>query len=309
MNYKFYNWLAEFHQDFFTGTKKYHSLDESQLFTSDIDHPNQATEDYHDYEYHLQGIIRIIICLQKDNPHVLHKYHGDLLRVINGIERNCVKPEEQEAKKYFRALNNIKLALSKLLEKYDYKNNPQYRANSSILFGAMLHERTKPLHHDNLSTDQIFIRTQIGAQRKNHSLRSIAERFRVVTGKEELNIQFISIGISADNQIYITSNYHTPTVFRLDDILSGREHFKNISDKTRGSFNLGRRVKSTYSGNIHAETMMAALKDRLHLDTVLVMSASGVLVQNCLYCCQYLADKGFFIRSTQQSNQKLRGAY
>ena len=289
--------ISDFYGLLFIKTKNHHSCDEMSMFFPELEFDNDAIALYFHAEFFLNNLCNLISTLHNNKPQALHPFLGNIKTILDMAEKELPKPTDKQALQHYKKIQQHKKSLKAFLATYKYKDNPDYRANSSILFNTLLHLRSKPFDTENMKPGEKIIRITRGDdQNEELSLADIADKFLTATGVTDRNSQFISIAISNDGQVYITSNKHTPTVFRLDDILHGRAHFQAI-DRARREFNRGRDSKVTMQNEIHAETMMAALKEPLNLNAVLVVDAKGIKVQNCLFCSQYLTDSGFSVET------------
>lgn len=158
----------------------------------------------------------------------------------------------------------------------------EYRHNTSLLLSCLLFQRQYPL-----DTPPISSRHNILTNPEALTLKEIARRVVLYTGKGKRNIQFIAVGIREDGNHVITTNADTPSVYRLEDMISEGQ-FEKAKNKKKEKFKA-----LTSNKPIHAETMLAALKNQLNIKKIFVVQANGEKTRNCVFCSNYLAVRGF----------------
>lgn len=170
-------------------------------------------------------------------------------------------------------------------------------ANNALLLAAMLMDSVKKAYKDNPVAGLPVI--QEVSSGKVLTLKNIAKQISDVTvGGRTRQLAFIAIGVNTEGRIWATTNYHAPVVYPLSYLLS-KTLYKKIEKFRKGYKKDEKHKNSHYSQElkfnktIHAETMLASLKDVLSLEHILIIDGKDEKVQNCPCCSHYLCIKGF----------------
>lgn len=227
-------------------------------------------------------------------PAEVHQY----LRLLNNFVK-CIdvlkKPsdENKTLTNCYLELRAIRDNARALLDNYNYKLVPNYRANTAVLLVSMLFESAKVAYQTNTLTATSIL--QVGNTNQYLTLANIAKQIGIATKKEPRNIQFIALAITQNNEVWATTNYHTPVIYPVECLLDANKYLQ--AERFRSRYKVANREAGAgaliFTPTIHAETMMAGLKDVLGISQILIVDSTGKKVENCPCCSHYLCIQGF----------------
>lgn len=233
--------------------------------------------------------------LKQEDPSEVHKHLSQLYyfeKIFNKFLQEKNQDKKSELKKLVKAQKKIK----KFLSFYDYKLKANYQANNALLLAALIFDSTNQSIKENVKADVTVLK--IKTPKEELTLKKLAEKFCSSTGKSDRNLQFLAIGITSKGDAWVTSNAHTPIVYPLEYFLT-KEKYQE-AEKKRSKYKVEHRqsegaaaVFSYGENTIHAETMIASLKDALDIQYILLIDGNGKKVENCPFCSNCLSQKGF----------------
>jgi len=183
--------------------------------------------------------------------------------------------------------------LNEFINQYDYKLSQPYKANTALLMVSMLFESAKQAYRPNLSPDTPLVRNIVSGETLN--LTSLATKIAESTKITQRNLQFIAIGVTSNGALWATTNYHTPVIYPLNYLLS--QDLYKIAQDFRNEYKTSHHQKHTgrltFSSHIHAETMLASLRNKLDIKHIFIIDGNGKKVENCPCCSHYLCTQGF----------------
>lgn len=253
----------------------------------------------------IDKILNILKEIERTGQEKVHQHlrgFYQLLLDAQGLE----EPEKKKHKtKYKDVLANLAEA-KKFFKKYEYKLTKNYLANNAILLSTLLYHSTKESTTKNIEPDETVLK--ITSTQKELTLSQIAEKICKATEIEPRNIQFIAIGVTGSGESWVTTNYHTPVIYPLGCFLARENYVK--AEKLRSEYKVAHRqsdggalVFSSGDKMIHAETMIASLKQLLRIERIFLIDGTGKKVENCQFCSHYLNQSGFYSEPHMESIQ------
>lgn len=243
----------------------------------------------------------------------LEKYYGyDLLKEKIAKLVIYVKANEDWLFEVLDEQQCIEMVdLKNALIQTKYKLQPRYLKNAAITMMAELFSMVSRYQTTNFSIDAVILRKD----NKNLTAREIVFQLRqmqknkmesgAVRNEKQMvaavrTMGYVAIGLNADGNHLITSNELAPVVLRVEDLFGNDEHFQKVMELRKTMSNdrsskLYRYHPYHWPEMIHAESMLAVLRQQLGVQQLIVLHAdlNAAKICNCIFCAVCLLANGF----------------